>query len=64
MVANKAQQMFHREKDLKALETIEDYRHIEVRERLRFQRALELYPSYATHISYMNNNTEQSYTTA
>ena len=54
VVANNAQQMPYRELDPKALETIEEYRHIEARERLRFQRAIDLYPSYATHTSYIN----------
>ena len=52
VVANNDQQIPHREYDPKTFETIEDYRHIETRERL--QRATDLYPSYATHTSYMN----------
>ena len=54
VVANNAQQRHHREPDPKALETIKDYRHIEARERLQLQRGIHLYPSYATHSSYMN----------
>ena len=34
MVANSAQEMPHREEDPNALEIIEDYRHIDARERL------------------------------